>query len=184
MVNLNGHEVGNDGYSQEDTCSHYARVLLYRMVGDTMHINAPVGISQERLQKIIDKFKIRFEKHKLKRELNKTPEILKETANQLNNQYFSGKLEIKSIEYSVNQDRIFGICNHRTKNIKISYRLKEMPDWVRNYVIIHELAHIVEPNHGENFWNIVNRYSLSERARGYLIAKGLESNESEKDVED
>jgi len=29
MVNLNGHEVGNDGYSQEDTCSHYARVLLY-----------------------------------------------------------------------------------------------------------------------------------------------------------
>ena len=160
------------------------RTIGARMVGDTMHINAPVGMPQEKLQKVIDKFKIRFEKQKLRQELNKTPETLQEIAQRLNNQYFSGKLEIKSIEYSVNQDRIFGICNHRTKNIKISYRLKEMPDWVRNYVIIHELAHLVEPNHGENFWNIVNRYSLSERARGYLIAKGLESNESEKDVED
>ena len=160
------------------------RTIGARMVGDTMHINAPAGIPQERLQRVIDKFKIRFEKQKLRQELNKTPETLQEIAQRLNNQYFSGKLEIKSIEYSVNQDRIFGICNHRTKNIKISYRLKEMPDWVRNYVIIHELAHIIEPNHGENFWNIVNRYSLSERARGYLLAKGLESNESEKDVED
>ena len=160
------------------------RTIGAKMVGDTMHINAPAGIPQERLQRVIDKFKIRFEKQKLRQELNKTPETLQEIAQRLNNQYFSGKLEIKSIEYSVNQDRIFGICNHRTKNIKISYRLKEMPDWVRNYVIIHELAHIIEPNHGENFWNIVNRYSLSERARGYLLAKGLESNESEKDVED
>ena len=161
-----------------------SKTISAKMVGDTMHINAPAGIAQERLQRVIDKFKKRFEKHKIKRELNKTPEILQEIAQRLNRQYFSGKLEINSIEYSANQDRIFGLCNHRTKNIKISYRLKEMPDWVRNYVIMHELAHIIEPNHGENFWNIVNKYSLSERARGYLLAKGLESNDSERDVED
>ena len=148
-----------------------------------MYVNAPAGMPQEQLQKIIDRFKKRFEKRKLVQELNKTPEILKEEANRLNNQYFSGRLEISSIEYSPNQDRIFGSCNHRIKTIRISYRLKEMPDWVRNYVIVHELAHLVEPNHSESFWNIVNRYPLSERARGYLIAKGLESNESEKDVE-
>ncbi len=149
------------------------------MVDDTMHINAPVGMPQEKLQKIIDQFKTRFEKRKLKQELNKTTKTLQETAQQLNRQYFSGSLEIKSIEYSVNQDRIFGICNHRTKNIKISYRLKEMPDWVRNYVIMHELAHLVEPNHGENFWNLVYQYKLTERAKGYLIAKGLGSDKEE-----
>ena len=149
------------------------------MIGDIMHVNAPAGIPQEKLQKIIDRFKTSFEKRKLKQELNKTTETLQETAQQLNRQYFSGKLEIKSIEYSVNQDRIFGICNHRTKNIKISYRLKEMPDWVRNYVIMHELAHIIEPNHGENFWNLVYQYKLTERAKGYLIAKGLESDKEE-----
>lgn len=149
-----------------------------------MYVNAPAGVPPERLQKIIDKFKKRFEKRKLVQELNKTPEILEEIANSLNKQYFSGRLEISSIAYSPNQDRIFGSCNHRTKTIRISYRLKEMPEWVRDYVIVHELAHLVEPNHRESFWHMVNRYPLSERARGYLIAKGLESNESEKDVED
>lgn len=155
-----------------------------RMIGDTIHVNAPAEIPEEKLQKIINRFKARFEKHKLKQELNKTTETLQETAQYLNRQYFSGKLEIKSIEYSVNQDKIFGICNHRTKTIRISYRLKDMPDWVRNYVIMHELVHLVEPNHSENFWNLVYQYKLTERAKGYLIAKGLESDKEEtEDIE-
>ena len=156
-----------------------AKTIGAKMIGVIMHVTAPVGMPQEKLQKIIDQFKTRFEKQKLRQELNKSTETLQEIAQRLNRQYFSGKLEINSIEYSANQDRIFGLCNHRTKNIKISYRLKEMPDWVRNYVIMHELAHIIEPNHGENFWNLVYQYKLTERAKGYLIAKGLESDKEE-----
>ncbi|MBU4312320.1 MAG: M48 family metallopeptidase [Candidatus Omnitrophica bacterium] len=49
-----------------------------------------------------------------------------------------------------------------------------MPIWVRNYVIIHEMAHLIEPNHSKSFWNIVSRFKLTERARGYLMAKGLD----------
>jgi predicted metal-dependent hydrolase len=43
-----------------------------------------------------------------------------------------------------------------------------MPDWVVDYVLLHELAHLVVPSHSPKFWELVNRYPKAERARGYL----------------
>jgi predicted metal-dependent hydrolase len=41
---------------------------------------------------------------------------------------------------------------------------------VLDYVIVHELAHLEVAGHNDRFWQLVNRYPLTERARGYLIA--------------
>ena len=38
----------------------------------------------------------------------------------------------------------------------------------------YQYAHLVEPNHSDRFWALVNRYPRTERARGWLMAKGLE----------
>ena len=43
-----------------------------------------------------------------------------------------------------------------------------MPGWVLDYVLVHELAHLLVPGHGADFWELVGRYPRSERARGYL----------------
>lgn len=142
-----------------------------RIISGVMHIYAPAGMPEHQLNRVIDNFRKRFEKKQMKKELNSNPERLLEITNELNRKYFDGKLEVKSITYSGEQDKIYGVCHHKRGDIIISYRLKEMPDWVRNYVIVHELAHLLQPNHSADFWNLVNRYKLAERARGYLIAK-------------
>ena len=61
-----------------------------------------------------------------------------------------------------------------TGDIRISRRLAAMPEWVLDYVLVHELSHLVHPNHSKEFWGLVNRYRYAERARGFLIARDME----------
>ncbi len=75
-----------------------------------------------------------------------------------------------SIEWSSRQMRRWGSCSTKTRHIRISNRLASMPDWVLDSVLIHELAHLEEPNHGPRFQELVGRYELTERAKGYLMA--------------
>lgn len=152
------------------------RTISARLVENTMLVHAPGNISDAELKKIVEKLKMRLHNKKIRNELNKT-QGLTIAADRLNKEYFNNKLEIISITYSANQSTIFGSCNYKTKEIRISHQLVQMPYWVRDYVIVHEMAHLIEPNHSKVFWDIVYRYRLTERAKGYLMAKGFDSEE-------
>ncbi len=71
-----------------------------------------------------------------------------------------------------NQRSRWGSCSPGDRVIRVSSRLAGFPAWVVDYVLVHELAHLVEPRHGPAFWALVHRYRRAERARGYLLAKG------------
>ncbi|MFP5376812.1 MAG: YgjP-like metallopeptidase domain-containing protein [Acidimicrobiia bacterium] len=79
-----------------------------------------------------------------------------------------------SIRWVENQEWRWGSCTPVDRSIRISSRLASEPPWVLDYVVVHELAHLTFPGHGRAFWELVGRYPLTERARGFLMARGLE----------
>lgn len=79
-----------------------------------------------------------------------------------------------TIGWSPRQNTRWGSCTPRAGSVRISDRMASMPRWVLDYVIVHELAHLVVDGHGRDFDRLVERYPLAERARGYLMAKAEE----------
>jgi broad specificity phosphatase PhoE/predicted metal-dependent hydrolase len=79
-----------------------------------------------------------------------------------------------SVRWVDNQEWRWGSCTPADGSIRISTRLAGEPGWVLDYVIVHELAHLHVARHDAAFWALVNRYPQAERARGFLIARGLE----------
>jgi hypothetical protein len=147
-----------------------------RLESGTLVIRAPAAISDADLNPLIEKFKVKLTR-KLQRRQRKSDETLETRAQYLNCRYFEGKLSWQSIRYVTNQNTRFGSCTPSYGTIRISHRVAGLPGWVRDYVIVHELAHLREPNHSRAFWDLVNRYPKTERARGYLMAIGMEADE-------
>jgi hypothetical protein len=150
------------------------RTVSARLVDGRFVVRAPAHMSDAELQPIIDKLQQQFERKQKKTELDDA--ALHRRAQELNRLYFKGALRWNSIAWVTNQNKSrIGSCTPATGAIRLSHRLAEMPAFVRDYVIVHELAHLLEANHGPRFWKLVNRYPKTERARGYLMAVGLES---------
>lgn len=76
-----------------------------------------------------------------------------------------------SIRWVSNQRDRWGSCTPAKGSIRLSDRMSRFPLWVIDYVIVHELAHLVVSGHGRDFWELVEVYPLTERARGFLIAQ-------------
>jgi predicted metal-dependent hydrolase len=136
------------------------------MIDGNMEVLAPAALPDAALKDHISRLQARL----VKRATTRNDALLASRAQHLNRRYFEGMLRWNSIQYSSRQERRRGSCNYTTRTIRISERLAEMPQWVEDYVIVHELAHLLEPNHGKRFKALVRRYPLAERAIGFLIA--------------
>ncbi|MFC4335491.1 M48 metallopeptidase family protein [Salininema proteolyticum] len=79
-------------------------------------------------------------------------------------------LHLRSVRWVDNQRNRWGSCTPEDGTIRISRRIIMMPSWVIDYVLMHELAHLVHPDHSPAFWKLVSRYPKAERAKGYLEA--------------
>lgn len=149
------------------------RTVSLERIDGAFVLRAPASLTAAEVQALAERLLRRFQERGRRHMLN-GDDGLRRRADELNRQYFGGTLGLADIRYVTNQRRRFGSCSPTRGTIRISDALVDVPGWVRDYVIVHELAHLAEANHGPGFWRLVNRYPLTERARGYLMALGLE----------
>jgi hypothetical protein len=85
----------------------------------------------------------------------------------------------RSVRWVDNMRQRWGSCTPEDGSIRVSARLAAYPSWVLDYVLVHELAHLLVPSHGPAHDALVDRFPQSERARGFLIAIDLDPSEGD-----
>ena len=105
---------------------------------------------------------------KAERRRRPSDDDLQVRAARLSRKYLDGLAEPTSVRWVANQRARWGSCTPADGTIRLSDRLQGMPGYVVDYVLLHELVHLLEPGHDEDFWGWLERYDLTERARGFL----------------
>jgi predicted metal-dependent hydrolase len=91
----------------------------------------------------------------------------------LSERYLDGRAVPSSVRWVDNMASRWGSCTPVDGTIRLSRRLAGMPAYVIDYVLLHELAHLLVPGHGRAFWQVLAGYERLERARGFL--EGVEA---------
>lgn len=147
------------------------KTISAEIVGDALVVLIPERLSRAEEQEWVAVMSQRMAERRRRERLN-SEGALERKAAELARRY--GLPSPRSIEWVATQQSRWGLCDCDARAIKLSMALADYPAWVRDYVIVHELAHLAVPDHSADFWNLVARYPLTERARGFLIAKGME----------
>ena len=152
--------------------SRRKKTISAEIVGDALIVSIPQRLSRAEEQQWVERMAARMSERKRRDRLNADGALVRRAA-ELGDRYLDG-VRTNDIEWVTNQKSRWGSCSPQDGSIRLSAELADYPAWVRNYVIVHELAHLIVADHSDRFWDLVTRYPLTERARGFLIAKGME----------
>ncbi|AWB81431.1 metal-dependent hydrolase [Corynebacterium yudongzhengii] len=144
------------------------KTVQARLEGDTVVVRIPARMSRAEEKEAVAEIvaKLRRKTH------NAAPSNaeLEARARRLNDKLLDGRARISSIRWVSNQNTRWGSCSTATGDIRISDRLKKVPDYVLDSVVVHELVHTFIPGHTREFHAWADRAPQAERARGYLEA--------------
>jgi hypothetical protein len=140
-------------------------VSAYRE-GDRTVVLIPAQMSAREEERWVRAMLDRLERRERRTALNE-PELARR-ALALSAQYLDGRARPTSVRWVGNQAARWGSCTPVDGSIRISDRVRGLPEYVVDYVLLHELAHLVVPNHGPEFWALLDAYPRTERARGFL----------------
>lgn len=145
------------------------RTVQARLVGEKVQVRIPARMSAAEEEEAVAEILAKLRK---KTTSSRTSdEDLLARARQLNDSVLAGNASLGSIRFVSNQNMRWGSCTTATGDIRISDRLRNVPDYVLDSVIVHELTHtFITGGHTREFWSWADRVPKAERARGYLEA--------------
>jgi predicted metal-dependent hydrolase len=135
--------------------------------GDRIVVMIPASLSRAEEAEWVQTMLARLERSEQRR--RPSDDGLLQRALALSDRYLGGLAAPESVRWVENQQSRWGSCTPGDRTIRLSARLQGMPAWVIDYVLVHELAHLLEAGHDERFWAWVDRYPQAERAKGYLL---------------
>lgn len=143
------------------------KTVSARLVGDVLEVRLPGWMGADDEARWVEEMRRRFERRHAAEQVD-----VDARARTLARRY--DLPQPASVRWVDNQTTRWGSCTPRDGSIRISSAMARYPGWVLDFVLVHELAHLVEPSHGPAFRALVQRYPKAERATGFLIAKGMD----------
>jgi predicted metal-dependent hydrolase len=141
-----------------------------RREGDTVIVFIPGWMSESEETRWVDEMVRRLERSEARRRspARSGDDALRRRSVELARRYLDGRAEPTSVRWVPAMRTRWASCTPADGTIRVSERLRDAPAWVVDYVLVHELAHLLESGHDEAFWAWVRRYPRTERAMGYL----------------
>jgi len=140
-------------------------VSAYRE-GDRIVVLIPASLTRRQEAEWVETMVARVERAEARR--RPTDDDLMRRAEALSRTWLEGRARPGSVRWVDNQRSRWGSCTPVDRTIRLSSRLRDMPGWVVDYVLVHELAHLLEAGHDARFWAWVDRYPHAERAKAWL----------------
>lgn len=157
------------------------RTISLSIKNGVLTVKAPFGTKEKRIEELLKKHERWIEKHLARTAANmeKYESLSFEEVKKLKaaaKEYFSFEIEKFSKIMGLNYGRMtitsaktrFGSCSSK-KNICFSYRLMLYPEAAREYVVVHELCHLVHMNHSKAFYQLLAEYLPDYKERKRLL---------------
>lgn len=147
------------------------RTVSARLEGENVVVLMPAGLPRAEERRLISDMLARLGRSDRRRGLKASDEDLMKRATALSEKWIEGRPVPSSIRWVPAMTTRWASCSPDSREIRISETLREVPGYVLDYVLVHELAHLVVlGGHPPEFWEAVRRYPRTERAMGYLEA--------------
>jgi len=142
-----------------------------KWVGGRIVVSVPSHLDRESRQKAIDWLVERLlTRHSLQSRLG--DDELLARAIELSDRYLVG-VRPTSVRWVTNQTARWGSCSYNSGDIRVSHRLRAVPEWVLDSVLVHEVAHLTHPDHSPAFHRLAGRYPRHKEAGVFLAGYGL-----------